>query len=51
MAIELYEVLQSTGWRIDIRPDTETDAERDIADRERAERARPSTTWRTVRGV
>lgn len=29
-----------TGWRIDIRPDTETDAERDVADRERAERAR-----------
>jgi len=29
-----------TGWRIDIRPDTETDAERDTADRERAERAR-----------
>lgn len=29
-----------TGWRIDIRPDTETGEERDIADRERAERAR-----------
>lgn len=29
-----------TGWRIDIRPDTETEAERDVADRERAERAR-----------
>ncbi|MFH8881114.1 transcription termination factor NusA [Streptomyces californicus] len=29
-----------TGWRIDIRPDTETDEERENADRERAERAR-----------
>ena len=29
-----------TGWRIDIRPDTETDEERETADRERAERAR-----------
>ncbi|CAM5693159.1 Transcription termination/antitermination protein NusA [Streptomyces californicus] len=27
-----------TGWRIDIRPDTETDEERENADRERAER-------------